>query len=185
VLLGIAAHRKRIGDILTGRSGSRASVTCGLICAPRYRARSLHLPLRFACSSINGRLGSTAASTRARLAPSDLSAPALDLERLRVMRNSTTRFPFAETPSWSPIAQGDVVMFGIDPACAGKAATQIGKVWPDLARDFQSRKLDGCIANFLEAGGAGLESPRPEQTPATITGNYFYPPYMTLRACGV
>src|SRR5262249_11912001 len=35
-------------------------------------------------------------------------------------------------------AQGDVIIFGVDPAGAGKAAPQIGKGLADLGRNFQS-----------------------------------------------
>jgi hypothetical protein len=50
-----------------------------------------------------------------------------------------------------------VVIFGIDPAGAGKAATQIGKALADLGRDFQSskqtrhRKILDAKASALEA----------------------------------
>jgi len=37
-------------------------------------------------------------------------------------------------------AQGDVIIFGVDPAGAGKAASQAGKRVADLGRDFQSGK---------------------------------------------
>jgi hypothetical protein len=42
-------------------------------------------------------------------------------------------------PSMSPMKRkGDSVIFGIDPAGAWKAATQIGKGLADLGRNFQS-----------------------------------------------
>jgi len=50
-----------------------------------------------------------------------------------------TRLSLAEAPSISPMKRrGDVIIFGIDPTGAGKAAPQAGKRLADLGRDFQS-----------------------------------------------
>src|SRR6185369_7017382 len=74
------------------------------------------------------------------------------------------------------------IIFGIDPAGAGKAATQIGKALADLGRDFQSSKQTRH-RKILDAKAPALEAHAPDSKPgdeSPITN--FYPTYMTLRS---
>src|SRR4051794_31028044 len=78
-------------------------------------------------------------------------------------------------------AQGDVIIFGIDPACAGEAATQIGKLLADLGRNFQSSEQTRHRKILdAEAGAVRLAPDNKPGDESPMTNSY--PTYVTLRS---
>ncbi|GCC47412.1 hypothetical protein chiPu_0031795, partial [Chiloscyllium punctatum] len=81
-----------------------------------------------------------------------------DLERFAVHPKQHRRdLVGPETIDIADEAQGDVIIFGIDPACAGKATTQAGEGLADIGRNFQTseqtrhRYNPRCLARVLGA----------------------------------
>lgn len=101
---------------------------------------SLHHPLEFGLQFDQRPARLDGGDHRPRfLAAETLQALYLDLERLAVdpkqHRGDLVRRHAVDV---ADEAQGDVIIFGIDPACAGQAATQIGEGLANLGRNFQS-----------------------------------------------
>src|SRR6476659_4714630 len=116
------------------------------------------------------------------LAAKALQALHLDLERLAVdPKQHRGDFIRRHAVDIADEAQGDVIIFGIDPACAGKAATQIGKALADLGRNFQSSKQTRH-RKILDAKASAWrltpDSKPGDESPITNS----YPTYMTLRS---
>src|SRR5437763_10273554 len=137
----IAPHRQIVRNVLAGSIVQpRQLHTRGEFTAVRIEPEPLHQPLQ---------LGLQLDQRPARLDGSDyrawfLAAKArqalhLDLERLAVdAKQHRGDFVGGNAVDIADEAQGDVIIFGIDPAGARKAAPQSGKRVADLGRDFQS-----------------------------------------------
>src|SRR5882757_7132743 len=180
----IAAHRKIIGDVLARSVVQPRQRDMGDELAPfGIEPQALHQPLQLGLQFDQRPARLDGSDHRARfLAAETLQALHLDLERLAVdSKQQRGDFVRRHAVDISDEAQGDVIIFGIDPACAGKAATQIGKLLADLGRNFQSckqtrhRKILDAKARAVRLtpdNNSGDESPIPN----------FYPTYVTLRS---
>src|SRR6478735_7520849 len=169
----IAPHRQIVGDILARRIMQPRQRHMGGEFAPfGIEPHALHHPLKFGLQLDQRPARLDGGDHCPRLAAAEaLQALQLDLERLAVdPKQHRGDFVRRHAVDIADEAQGDVIIFGIDPARARKAATQIGKGLANLGRNFQSGKQ--TRHRSTPDAEPGNESP--------ITN--FYLTYVTLRS---
>src|ERR1700681_4640585 len=131
----IAAHRQIVRDILIGGIAQPRQRYMRRELAPLgIKPEALHQPLEFGLQLDQWPAWHHGARHRPRLAPAETrQALQRNLERLAIdSKQQRGDFVRRDAIDIADEPQGDVIIFGIDPACAWKAATQIGKGLADF-----------------------------------------------------